>query len=91
MTKGRVLLNGEHAPFRVPPRSEPMPEKFEKLLTVEEARKRLALGVTKTYSMITSGELPTLRLGRAIRIRESALNAWMQRRERNGKRHERGA
>lgn len=58
----------------------------ERLLKVREARERLSLGVTKTYALIASGELPTIRVGRAIRVRESVLDAWMARREHNGTR-----
>jgi excisionase family DNA binding protein len=53
----------------------------ERLLKVREARERLNLGVTKTYELISSGELPTIRVGRVIRVRESALDAWIERQQ----------
>jgi excisionase family DNA binding protein len=44
------------------------------LVTVQEAAKRLSLSQSKIYKMILSGELPVQRIGRAVRIPESAIN-----------------
>lgn len=44
------------------------------LLTVRETASRLSLSESKVYKMIDSGELPVQRIGRAVRIPESAVN-----------------
>ena len=44
------------------------------LLTVRQAAKRLSLSESKVYRMTISGELPVQRIGRAVRIPESAVN-----------------
>jgi excisionase family DNA binding protein len=43
------------------------------LLTVAEAQKLLRLGRGKTYALIRSKEIPSVRLGGAIRIPRDAL------------------
>ena len=52
MEKKQNTLNGE----------------FPLLLKVEAAAKLLSLGRTKTYALIASGELPVIRVGRAVRV-----------------------
>lgn len=49
------------------------------LVTVEEAAEMLAIGRTKAYEMVRSGELPTMRIGRVVRIPLEALREWIQR------------
>jgi excisionase family DNA binding protein len=44
------------------------------LLTVRETASRLSLSESKVYKMIDSGELPVQRIGRAVRVPESAVN-----------------
>jgi len=44
------------------------------LLTVRQAAERLSLSESKIYRMTLSGELPVQRIGRAVRIPESAIN-----------------
>ena len=44
------------------------------LLTVRQAAERLSLSESKVYRMTISGELPVQRIGRAVRIPESASN-----------------
>jgi excisionase family DNA binding protein len=44
------------------------------LLTVRQAAERLSLSESKVYRMTSSGELPVQRIGRAVRIPESAIN-----------------
>jgi len=50
------------------------------LLKPSEAGARLGLGRSKMYEMLASGELPSIRLGRAIRIPAKALDEWVERR-----------
>lgn len=48
------------------------------LLRVEEAARRLSIGRTKTYELMTAGELPVVRIGRAVRIPTAAVEAWVR-------------
>jgi len=47
------------------------------LLTVKEAAARLALGRTTLYELIARRELKTIKIGRARRVPESALEQWI--------------
>lgn len=47
------------------------------LLTVNEAASRLALGRTTVYELIARRELKTIKIGRARRIPESAVEQWI--------------
>ena len=51
------------------------------LLRVPEVAKALGLGRTKVYELITTGELPVIRLGRAVRVSVAALQKWVDERE----------
>ena len=53
---------------------------FPMLLKVEAAAKLLSLGRTKTYALIASGELPVIRVGRAVRVPVTALHQWVEER-----------
>jgi excisionase family DNA binding protein len=47
------------------------------LLSVAEAAKLLRVGRTLAYEMIARGELPSVRLGRTIRVPRSSLQEWI--------------
>jgi len=47
------------------------------LLRVEEAADRLAIGRSKTYELIRQGILPSVRLGRTVRVPLYALEHWI--------------
>ncbi|MFL5629583.1 MAG: helix-turn-helix domain-containing protein [Ktedonobacteraceae bacterium] len=51
---------------------------FPMLLKVEAAAKLLSLGRTKTYALIASGDLPVIRVGRAVRVPVAALHQWVE-------------
>ena len=51
------------------------------LLRVPEAAEQLGIGRTKIYEMIATGELPTVRFGRAVRISVTTLQKWVEERE----------
>lgn len=53
------------------------------LLTVNEAAARLAIGRTMLYELIARRELRTMKIGRARRIPESAVDEWITRRLRD--------
>ena len=39
----------------------------------------LGIGRTKTYEMLSSGEIPSYRIGRLLRIRRQDVEAWLER------------
>ena len=47
------------------------------LLTVEEVAQMLRLSRAKAYALTASGELPSVRLGRSVRVRRDRLEAWL--------------
>jgi excisionase family DNA binding protein len=47
------------------------------LLTAREVQQLLGIGLSKVYDMMAMGELPTLRLGRLVRVPRSALMEWV--------------
>lgn len=49
------------------------------LLTVRQVEATLQLGRTRTYELLRSGQLPTLRVGRLIRVSRIALEEWIAR------------
>ncbi|HEX6554945.1 MAG TPA: helix-turn-helix domain-containing protein [Ktedonobacteraceae bacterium] len=51
------------------------------LLRVPEVAKALGLGRTKVYELIATGELPVIRLGRAVRVSVTALQKWVDERD----------
>jgi excisionase family DNA binding protein len=54
------------------------------LLRIPEVAETLGIGRTKIYEMIATGELPTIRVGRAVRISVSTLQKWVEEREQQG-------
>jgi excisionase family DNA binding protein len=51
------------------------------LLTVSEAAQVLSIGRTKTYELMSAGDLPVVRIGRAVRIPRRALERWVDEQE----------
>lgn len=49
------------------------------LLTFGDAAARLQLSRTTIYDLVKRGELPTVRVGRAVRIPTLALSEWIAR------------
>lgn len=47
------------------------------LLTVEEAARRLKVGRTQMYSLITSGEVQSVTIGRLRRVPAECLTAYV--------------
>lgn len=48
------------------------------LLTVPEAAQLLQISRTLAYELVARGELPAVRLGRAIRIPRGAFESWVE-------------
>ena len=47
------------------------------LLTIEQAAERLGIGRTQLYSLMTSGELQVVRIGKCVRVPARALADWV--------------
>ncbi len=47
------------------------------LLTVEEAARRLGIGRSLAWRLVRRGDLPSVRLGRLVRIPDRALKDWI--------------
>jgi excisionase family DNA binding protein len=54
------------------------------LLKADEVARRLSLGRATVYLMMASGELPTFRKGRAVRVPARALEQWIERNTHSG-------
>jgi excisionase family DNA binding protein len=50
----------------------------EELLTVEQIQQLLKVGRTFAYSLIRSGELPSYRVGRFVRVRRRDVEHWLE-------------
>lgn len=50
------------------------------LLRASEVARLLGIGKTKTNEMLASGELPVVRIGRAVRVPRDLLQAWIEER-----------
>ena len=48
------------------------------MLRVNEAAEVLGIGRTTVYELVAKGELPTVRIGRSVRIPISAIEAWVE-------------
>lgn len=46
--------------------------------TVSEAAQALGIGRTHAYDLVRRGSIPHIRIGRCIRIPESALSSWIE-------------
>jgi excisionase family DNA binding protein len=47
------------------------------LLRAAEVAQLLAIGRSKVYEMMSTGELPTVRIGTAVRVPAKALEEWV--------------
>jgi excisionase family DNA binding protein len=73
----RHIQEGKDKPMGSP--QEGAPQRL--LLRIPEVAETLGIGRTKIYEMIATGELPTVRVGRAVRISISTLQKWVEERE----------
>jgi excisionase family DNA binding protein len=51
------------------------------LLRIPEVMSMLGVGRTKIYELIATGELPVVRVGRAVRISRVAIEKWVEERQ----------
>ncbi len=47
------------------------------LLRVNEVARLLGVSRSTAYAIVATGELPSVRLGRAVRVRRTDLEAWL--------------
>ena len=47
-------------------------------LSLKDVQQLLGIGRTKTYELVTTGELPAVRIGRCIRVNRRELDEWLQ-------------
>ena len=62
-------------------------ENEQEFISLIELQGILGIGRTKAYDLVTSGELPAIRVGRAIRVRLADLNHWAERQSYSGSLH----
>lgn len=58
--------------------SQPMPN-VDQLLTVPQVAKRLQLSEYRVYEMVRQGALKSVRLGKSVRVRPSAVDEYLTR------------
>lgn len=63
-----------------PTLTKPKPSDPTRLLTVLEVAAALRMGKRSVWRLISSGELPTVRIGRCVRVSADALRAFVERR-----------
>jgi excisionase family DNA binding protein len=52
--------------------------KHSEWLSLKNVQQLLGIGRTKAYELITTGELPAVRIGRCIRVSRRELDAWLR-------------
>ncbi len=60
---------------------------FDPFLKVSEAARYLVAAKSTVYNLVSTGELPALRIGRAVRIRKSDLEQFISRNMNGGTPH----
>jgi excisionase family DNA binding protein len=53
-------------------------ENEQEFISLNELQEILSIGRTKAYDLVTSGDLPAVRIGRIIRISKQDLTAWLE-------------
>jgi excisionase family DNA binding protein len=67
-----------HIPDAVPSQNDLL------LLTKKEVARRTSLSERKISELIAAGDLPVVRVGRAVRVLASSLESWAAAREKGG-------
>jgi len=57
------------------------------LLRPTEAARALAISPRKLWELTNTGEVPSVRIGRALRYRPESLSEWLELQARNGRGH----
>jgi len=56
-----------------------VPARETEWLSLKDVQQLLGIGKTKTYELVTTGELPAVRIGRCIRVNRRELDEWLHR------------
>jgi excisionase family DNA binding protein len=54
------------------------PENEQEFISLNQLQEILGIGRTKAYDLVTSGDLPAVRIGRIIRINKRDLTDWLE-------------
>jgi excisionase family DNA binding protein len=54
-------------------------ENEQEFISLNELQEFLGIGRTTAYDLVTSGDLPAVRIGRIIRISKQDLTDWLER------------
>jgi excisionase family DNA binding protein len=46
-------------------------------LSLKDVQQLVGIGRTKAYGLVTTGELPAVRIGRCIRVNRGELDEWL--------------
>ena len=69
------MVGQDDAGFGIPSRKEPMDLQ---LMTVDEVAAKLAVGKTTVYMLMSSGRLPSVKIGRSRRIRGADFRQFVE-------------
>ena len=47
-------------------------------LSLKDVQQLVGIGRTKAYELVTTGELPAVRIGRCIRVNRQELDEWLR-------------
>ena len=51
---------------------------YSEWLSLRDVQRLLGIGRTKAYELVTTGELPAVRIGRCIRVNRRELDEWLR-------------
>lgn len=51
------------------------------LMTIADVQQATQLGRTKIYELMRDGELPFIKIGRSVRVRQEAFEQWLAEQE----------
>ena len=51
---------------------------MDEIFTIPEVARYLKLSKSKVYALVQTGEIPHLKIGRNVRIRETELKQWIE-------------
>jgi excisionase family DNA binding protein len=52
--------------------------KHAEWLSLKDVQQLLGIGRTKTYALVSTSELPAVRIGRCIRVNRTELDEWLR-------------
>ncbi|ABG04870.1 phage transcriptional regulator, AlpA [Rubrobacter xylanophilus DSM 9941] len=59
-------------------------ERDKEYLKVPEVAEYLQIGRTRAYELVGSGEIPSVRIGRSLRVSRRELERWLEERRQPG-------